>query len=292
MKALLALVVLALVGAGAVWRLTQPSDLDPGVAKAMDAPGDAKAGEIVFWTGGCASCHARPDAPTALGGGAELKTPFGPIYAPNISPDPEDGIGRWSAQDFARAIYDGVDDEGEHLYPAFPYPSYRHMAVADVRDLWAYLRSLAPVKGRTPAPGFGFPFNIRRAVGLWKRLYLAPVSPDASPPAAEAAGYGRYLVEGAGHCGECHTPRDFLGGPKSAQALAGAPMPDGKGKAPDIRLSGLAKWSEDDIETALSTGITPDGDSLGGAMAEVVRNMGHLPKGHIAAIAHYLKAGK
>jgi mono/diheme cytochrome c family protein len=292
MRALAALVVLALIGAGAVWRLTAPGRLDPTIAAAMDQPGDAKAGEIVFWTGGCASCHAKPDAPTALGGGAELKTPFGPIHAPNISPDPEDGIGKWSGQDFAGAIYDGVDDAGAHLYPAFPYPSYRNMAVADVRDLWAYLRSLAGVKGRTPPPGFGFPFDIRRAVGLWNRLYLAPVAPPLAVAAADSAAYGRYLVEGAGHCGECHTPRDFLGGPQRAKALTGAPMPDGKGKSPNITPAGLSKWDEGDIETALTVGITPDGDSLGGAMAEVVRNLAHLPKQHITAIARYLKSGR
>ena len=291
MKALLTLIVLAALVAGAGWRLTAPSELDAAVAKAMEAPGDAKAGEIVFWTGGCASCHAKADAPTSLGGGAELKTPFGPIYAPNISPDPEDGIGKWTPQQFARAVYDGVDDEGAHLYPAFPYPSYRHMAAADVRDLWAFLRSLPAVKGQTPGPGFGFPFNIRRAVGVWKRLYLASVAPPEAAPSPDSAAFGRYLVEGAGHCGECHTPRDALGGPDRRRALAGGPMPDGKGKAPDISAAGLAKWDVSDIETALTTGITPDGDSLGGAMAEVVRNMSHLPKAHVTAIARYLKGG-
>jgi mono/diheme cytochrome c family protein len=291
MRALLALIVLAAIAAGVAWSLSAPGRLDPAIAAAMDNPGDPRAGELVFWTGGCASCHAKPDAPTQLGGGAELKTPFGPIHAPNISPDPEDGIGKWSAQDFARAIYDGVDDEGQHLYPAFPYPSYRHMAVADVRDLWAYLRSLPAVKGQTPPPGFGFPFNIRRAVGLWQWLYLPKVTPPESVVASASADYGRYLVTGAGHCGECHTPRDPLGGPDRARALAGAPMPDGKGKSPDITPAGLSKWDQGDIEMALTTGITPDGDSLGGAMAEVVRNLGHLPKNYVTAIAKYLKRG-
>jgi mono/diheme cytochrome c family protein len=289
MKVFLALVVLALIGAGALWLVTAPTPLDPQIARAMDTPGDAKAGEIVFWAGGCASCHAKPDAQTQLGGGAALKTPFGLIYPPNISPDPEDGIGKWSAQDFAHAVYDGVDDEGAHLYPAFPYTSYRHMSVADVRDLWAFLRTLPAVKGEAPPPAFGFPFNIRRAVGLWKWLYMPPVTP--SQTVAGDVDYGRYLVLGAGHCGECHTPRDALGGPVPDKALSGAPMPDGKGKAPNITPSGLAKWSQDDIETALSLGITPDGDSLGGAMAEVVRNLGHLPKADITAIARYLKTG-
>src|SRR3954465_8106615 len=157
MRVLAALVALALIGAVAFWLISAPTQLDAGVAREMEAPGDAKAGEVVFWTAGCASCHAKPDAPTELGGGAELKTPFGPITPPNISPDPVDGIGKWSAQDFARAVFDGVDGAGEHLYPAFPYPSYRRMSVADVRDLWAFLRTVPAVKGASPPPGFGFP---------------------------------------------------------------------------------------------------------------------------------------
>ena len=219
-----------------------------------------------------------------------MKTPFGPITPPNISPDPADGIGKWSAQDFARAVYEGVNPADRHLYPAFPYPSYRHMSVEDVRDLWAFLRTLPPVKGSTPPPGFAFPFNIRSAIGIWKRLYLPPVSPPATVAVSDTAAYGRYLVEGAGHCGECHTPRGLLGAPIPAQALAGAPMPDGKGKAPNITPAGLAKWSQDDVETALSLGIKPDGDTLGGAMAEIVRNLTQLPKPYIKAIALYLKS--
>jgi mono/diheme cytochrome c family protein len=285
------LIALAILAAGALWFLSAPSRLDAQVAAAMDKPGDAKAGEIVFWTAGCASCHAQKDEPLKLAGGAALVTPFGEIHAPNISPDPEDGIGKWSAQDFARAIYDGVDDEGRHLYPAFPYPSYRNMSVADVRDLWAFLRTLPAVKGEAPPPGFGFPFSIRRAVGIWKRLYLPRVAPVETVAASADAGYGRYLVEGAGHCGECHTPRDVLGGPQRAHALEGAKMPDGKGKAPAITAAALSKWDVGDIETALTMGITPEGDSLGGAMAEVVRNLGHIPKDHVTAIAKFLKGG-
>jgi mono/diheme cytochrome c family protein len=291
-RILAALIGLALLGAVAFWVITQPRDLDPGIAREMAKPGDAKAGEIVFWAGGCAACHAQKDAPLKLAGGAALKTPFGDITPPNISPDPADGIGRWTAEQFARAIYDGVGAEGEHLYPAFPYPSYRHMAVADVRDLWAFLRTLPAVKGKAPPPAFGFPFNIRRTVGVWKFLYLPHVAPALTVAAADTAEYGRYLVEGAGHCGECHTPRDFLGGPRAARALSGAPTPGAKGKSGDITPAGLAKWSVDDIETALSTGVTPDGDSLGGAMAEVVRDLSHLPKEYLSAIARYLKAGR
>lgn len=289
MRALAALVALALVGAVGFWVLTMPAELDPRIARAMGEPGDAKAGETVFWAAGCAACHAKSGEPLKLAGGAALNTPFGPISPANISPDREDGIGGWSAAQFARALYEGVDDEGEHLYPAFPYPSYRRMSVADARNLWAFLRTLPPVKGETPAPGLRFPFNIRRAIGVWKRLYLAPLDPPETIAAADSLDYGGYLVHGPGHCGECHTPRDFLGGAIAARALSGAPAPDGKGKAANITPAGLASWSQSDIELALSTGITPDGDSLGDAMAKVVTDLSHLPKEYLAAIARYLK---
>jgi mono/diheme cytochrome c family protein len=291
MRLVAALVALALIGAVAFWALTAPVALEAGIAQAFAEPGDAKAGETVFWAAGCASCHAKSGEPLKLGGGLALKTPFGQITPPNISPDREDGVGAWSAVQFAHALYDGVGADGGHLYPAFPYPSYRNMSVADARNLWAFLRTLEPLKGRTPPPGFGFPFNIRRAIGVWKRLYLPPLAPPATIAAAATADYGRYLVEGPGHCGECHTPRDFLGGTIRAKALSGSPLPDGKGKSPDITPAGLKKWSQEDLELALSTGITPDGDALGGAMAEVVRNLGHLPKEDITAIALYLKRG-
>jgi mono/diheme cytochrome c family protein len=289
MRGLAALIALALVGAVAFWVLTAPAGLDPKIAQAMGEPGDAKAGELVFWAGGCAACHAKSGEPLKLAGGAALKTPFGPIHPPNISPDREDGIGAWSAAHFARALYEGVDDDGEHLYPAFPYPSYRHISIADARNLWAFLRTLAPVKGVAPPPGFRFPFNIRRAIGIWKWLYLSPLHPPETVAAADSAEYGRYLVHGAGHCGECHTPRDFLGGMIVSKALSGAPAPDGKGKAPNITPAGLSKWSASDVEVALSLGITPDGDSLGDAMAAVVTDLGHLPKPYLTAIARYLK---
>ena len=290
MRSAFALIAAAILVAATFFWITAPSRLDPVVAKAMDAPGDPKAGEIVFYAGGCAGCHAAdPNQPTRLAGGRALVTPFGTISPANITPDPEDGIGGWSAEAFARAIYDGVDAEGRHEYPAFPYPSYRHMAVGDVRDLWAFLRTLPAIRGKAPPPQFRFPYNLRPLLGVWKRLYLPRISPPATVAADDTPAYGHYLVEGAGHCGECHTPRDFLGGPIAARALSGAPMPDGKGKSPDITPAGLKSWSEDDLETALTTGITPEGDTLGGAMAEVVRNLGHLPKPNVRAIAQYLK---
>jgi mono/diheme cytochrome c family protein len=287
--ALFAALVAALAIAG--WVLTAPQPLSAGVASAMSEPGDPAAGRVVYYLAGCGACHSSGPADSAsiqLGGGAELKTPFGSFYPPNISPDPIDGIGKWTAQDFANAVMAGVSPADEHLYPAFPYPSYRHMAVKDVRDLYAFLKTTTPVSGKRPPNTLSFPFSIRRAVGVWKLLYLPGVlqPPAIAPEAVEER--GRYLVEGPGHCGECHSPRSFLGGVIADRRLTGATLPDGK-KAPNITASGLKKWSEQDIADALSTGLTPDGDVLAGAMAEVVTNLAHAPAADLSAMAHYLK---
>jgi len=277
----------------AAWLLSAPRTIDEATATAVSAPGDAAAGRIAFYAGGCASCHATPrqSDPTRLGGGLALKTPFGSFYPPNISSDAKDGIGAWSAVDFANALLAGVSPGGTHYYPAFPYTSFRRMTAKDVRDLFAYLRTLPPVSGRATETSLAFPFDIRRGIGLWKLWYLGPIANTDRPGQSEAWRLGRYLVQGPGHCAECHSPRDFLGGIIAGKRLAGGPLPDGKGKAPSLTASGLADWSKADIEEALSSGFTPTGDSLGGPMAEVVRNTAQLPATYREAISEYLKSG-
>ena len=201
-----------------------------------------------------------------------MKTAFGSFYPPNISPDEKDGIGAWSAVDFANALLEGVSPSGTHLYPAFPYTSYRRMAPKDVRDLFAYMKTLPPVAGRPPPTSLAFPFDFRRGVGLWKLWYLGPLGNPDSSRKSDSWRLGRYLVEGPGHCAECHSPRDFLGGIIATKRLTGGPMPDGKGKAPSLTASALADWSKADIAEALSSGFTPSGDSLGGAVVAIDTN--------------------
>jgi mono/diheme cytochrome c family protein len=281
------------LAAGAAWLLSAPRPLyvaDDGPA--MEAGGDAAAGRIVFFAGGCNSCHATPGQPDPLrlGGGFELKTPFGSFYPPNISPDPKDGIGQWKVVDLANALMAGVSPLGQHYYPALPYTSYRRMTLADVRDLMAFLRTLPAVQGRPPAHRLAFPFSVRRGVGIWKRLYLDDARLDSDPARSAAWNLGRYLVEGSGHCAECHSPRDFLGGVVAARRFTGGPTPDGKNRAPNLTGAGLAKWSRADIVEALASGLTPDGDSLGGPMAAVVRDTAELPAAYREAIAEYLKS--
>ncbi len=288
---LVALSVVAAIGAVA-WFASAPGRLGPAIAEAVAAPGDASAGRIVFFASGCDGCHMSPgqDDPLRLGGGRPVKTPFGTFYPPNISPDLKDGIGAWSARDFARALLIGVSPRGEHYYPAFPYTSYQRMSSTDVRDLFAFLRTLPAVSGRAPAHAVAFPFTIRRAIGLWKRLYLGRRAFADAPGRDAAWKLGRYLVLGPGHCAECHSPRSSLGGILPLRRLTGGPLPDGKGRAPDITAAGLRNWSRADIAEALSSGFTPTGDTLGGMMAPVVRNTAELPASYREAIAEYLKS--
>jgi mono/diheme cytochrome c family protein len=280
-------------GGGLAWALSAPRPrFSPDQWLALEKPGDAAAGRRIFYAGGCESCHAAPGQPDPLklGGGLELKTPFGSFYPPNISSDPVDGIGAWRPVDLANALLSGVSPEGRHYYPAFPYTSYQRMETADAADLFAFLRTLPAVQGRSPPNRLAFPFSIRRAIGLWKLLYFdnAPLAPD--PRQGAQGNLGRYLVEGPGHCGECHTPRGPLGAMEPGRALTGAPAPDGKGKTPNLTGAALADWTNDDIVEALTSGFTPTGDVLGAGMTGVVRNMAQLPKSDREAIAVYLKS--
>lgn len=291
-----ALVLLVAAGAGTGWVLSAPSKLDPAVLSALH-PGDAAKGQRIFYAGGCASCHAAPgaqgDAKLRLTGGVRLKTDFGTFVTPNISPDKADGIGAWTPVDLANAMLRGVSPEGEHYYPAFPYTSYARMAPQDVFDLFAFLQTLPTVSGRAPPHEVSFPFNIRRGLGLWKKLYLSPEPVIAlAADAPEPQKLGRYLVEGPAHCGECHTPRDAIGGAKRDQWLAGAKAAEGQGNVPNITSGegGIGDWSEEDIVALLESGMTPEFDWVGGAMADVVENTAKLTAEDRAAIAAYLKA--
>jgi mono/diheme cytochrome c family protein len=292
---LLALVALAVVAAGIGWWLTEPKLAYPREQWAdIEQGGDATRGRIVFEAGGCASCHATPGQSDRLklGGGLQLKSPFGSFYTPNISPHPRDGIGSWKVVDLANAMLSGVSPKGEHYYPAFPYTSFHNAKIDDIRDLMAFLRTLAPVEGKARDHDLPFPFNIRRGLGLWKLLFFdsKPLEPD---PAKDASwNRGQYLVNALGHCAECHSPRNFLGAIIEDKRFAGGPNPDGKGNVPNITpdKSGLAAWSEQDIVDLLTLGFTPTGDSVGGSMAEVVRNTAELPQADREAIAKYLKS--
>lgn len=287
--------VLVLCAAAAGWFVTRPQPL--GAERIAALPeGDAAAGERVFWAGGCASCHLAPGAESLdsleLSGGLELVTEFGTFVVPNISSHPEDGIGDWTLGEFANAMLRGLSPEGRHYYPAFPYTSYARMSDEDLSDLFAFLQTLPAVAGTTPDHALGLPYNIRRGVGLWKRVNLDPAPVIAIDESDPQLVRGRELVEGLGHCGECHTPRSSLGGLDTSRWLAGAPAPEGDGEIPNITPSeaGIGDWDAFEIAAYLETGFTPDFDSAGGEMAAVIRNLARLPAEDREAIAAYLKA--
>jgi mono/diheme cytochrome c family protein len=285
---------LAILGGLVFWLITAPKHLDAAILSAA-APGNALKGEIVFWQSGCASCHAAPGSKDAerlkLVGGLVLKSPFGNFHAPNISQHQKDGIGSWSFTDFANAMQRGVSPEGEHYYPAFPYASYQRMKLSDVADLFAYMKTLPALAGVAPDHELPFPFNIRRTLGGWKFLFLKQGPAVELANATAQVKRGQYLVEGPGHCGECHTPRNMLGGPKMGQWLSGAKNPDGEGNIPNITggEGGIAEWSQDQIASMLKDGFTPEFDSIGGSMGAVITNWSHTSNEDRAAVAAYLK---
>jgi mono/diheme cytochrome c family protein len=286
-----ALAVLAIAGAGLIFVLTVPKPAVTGTLPPRTA--NLGNGEIMFNAGGCASCHATPkqEDTRRLGGGLALNTPFGRFYVPNLSSDAAHGIGAWSEEAFVNAMLRGLGREGEHLYPAFPYTSYQRMSLDDVRDLFAFLRTLPAETTPNRPHELPFPFNVRRGLGLWKLIYLdgRMFVPDASRSAQ--LNRGAYLVEGPSHCAECHSERDLLGGILPERRFAGGPDPEGKGWIPNITpgANGIASWSDKDIAYLLETGSTPDYDSVGSSMADVVVNTGKLPAQDREAMAAYLK---
>lgn len=287
-KLIAVLVGLGVIAAIAGWVLSRPMPLPDDATAGLT--GDATHGETVFWAAGCASCHAAPDAEgedrLVLAGGYRINSPFGTFVAPNISPSPE-GIGEWSVQDLANALVKGVSPEGQHYYPSLPYTTYGRMELQDVADLKAFMDTLPPSDVASQPHELGFPFTVRRGLGLWKQLYLT--EDWIVPVEGEQPERGRYLVEALGHCGECHTPRDAIGGADTARWLQGAPNPSGEGSIPGIAPDKL-DWSAEDIAYYLETGFTPDFDSAGGEMADVVANMAHLTPEDRTAIAAYVKA--
>jgi mono/diheme cytochrome c family protein len=283
-------VVVAALALVAFWLLTIPETV-PASVLAPRTP-DLANGKIMFHAGGCASCHAVPkqEDTTRLGGGLALGSPFGTFYVPNISSDRTDGIGAWTEAQFVTAMVKGTSPTGEHLFPAFPYTSYQRMSLGDIRDLFAYLKTLPAATGKVRDHALPFPFNIRRTLGLWKLLFLdgRPFAPDPSQTAEWNR--GAYLINAPGHCVECHSPRNMLGAIKRNQRFTGGPSPDGQGGVPNITQQKLNNWTVKDIADTLTTGMTPDADFVGGSMAEVVRNTAQLSEADREAMATYIKA--
>jgi mono/diheme cytochrome c family protein len=288
--AVVGMVIVVALALAAFWFLTIPETV-PASALGPRTPALAN-GKTMFHAGGCASCHAVPkqEDKTKLGGGLALGSPFGTFYVPNISSDRTDGIGAWSEAQFVTAMVKGTSPTDEHLFPAFPYTSYQRMTLDDIRDLFAYLKTLPPVTGKARDHALPFPFNIRRTLGLWKFLFLdgRPFTPN--PTQSAEWNRGAYLVNAPGHCAECHSPRNMLGAIKRNLRFTGGPSPDGQGGVPNITQQKLKNWTVKDIADTLTTGMTPDADFVGGSMVEVVRNTSQLSEADREAMATYVKS--
>jgi len=262
---------------------------------AADAPRDPllARGELVFRAAGCYACHTdEKHQGRPLAGGRALESPFGTFYTTNITPDPDTGIGRWTEEEFVRALRQGLGRRGENLYPAFPYPSYTLLADEDLRALWAFLKAQPPVRQENRPHRLAWFAGIRPLLWGWKLLYFrpGPWKPDPGRPASWNR--GAYLAEAAAHCGDCHTPRSFTGGLKGSLKYAGTSQgPEGSAVpniTPDPR-TGIGKWSRSDLATYLRSGLEPGGDLAGGLMAvEIDDGLKYLPPEDLAAIAEYV----
>jgi mono/diheme cytochrome c family protein len=261
-----------------------------GAARAQTSA--VERGKYIFDSAGCYGCHTAPGG-APMAGGPPLRTAYGTFYAPNITPDPEFGIGQWSEADFTRALREGVSPRGENYFPVFPYPAYTKMTTQDILDLRAYLKTLAPSKNPRRAHDLRFPYSLRLVMTPWKWVNFQAGEFKPAPDYDAQWNRGAYIVQALTHCGECHTPRNKLDGLDPRQWLSGARMPVGDLVASNLTpdKTGLADWSAADIADALETGTLPEGGTLGGEMGEVVRNStSKMRPDDRAAIVAYLKA--
>ena len=247
-------------------------------------------GRYLAVLGDCISCHTAPGG-KPFAGGAALETPFGALIGPNITPDVATGVGAWSEEDFRRAMHEGIGRGGARLYPAMPYPAYTKVTRDDVSAIWAYLRSLDPVRNEVQPNQLRFPFSVRRpATSTWDLINFQPGVFQPDPAKSNAWNRGAYLVEGLGHCGTCHTPKNITGGDRGSEALQGALLQDWY--APDLTeepRTGIGSWSIEEIVRYLKTGANSY-DIASGPMAEAVSNStSKMTDADLLAIATYLK---
>ncbi|HEX6841861.1 MAG TPA: cytochrome c [Stellaceae bacterium] len=259
-------------------------------------PTAARRGKYLVDAANCAGCHTDTKHGGArLAGGKAIDTPFGAYLSRNITPDPTYGIGAWSDADFLHALRQGLSPSGAHYFPAFPFPSFTNMTDRDILDIKAYLMTQAPVAQPDKPHDVPFPFDVRAIMVLWRALYFTPGPLAPDPTESAEWNRGAYLVTAVSHCGECHTPRNFLGALESDRRFAGARLagPDAK-RAPNITPEphdGIGGWSVDDIATLLKTGMTPEGDFVAAPMSEVVdAGTAKLTESDRRAIAVYLKS--
>jgi len=261
--------------------LSSPSSVDISDLKLSTA--DPVNGKYVYWAAGCNGCHLAEGKPKKyyLAGGQKFQTNYGTFIAPNISNSKTYGIGKWDFKSFYGAVKFGQSPDGEHYFPAFPYTTYSKMTDQDVLDLWSFWKTLPSADVPSKKHELNFPFNIRLNIGIWKRIYLSNKFVDINTDRST------YIVEALGHCAECHTSRDVIGGLKKSKWMSGAENPSGKGRIPSIHPKDL-RWNKKEIVEYLSSGFTPDFDVAGGKMASIIENTSKLKSSDLNLIADYL----
>ena len=287
-KTIIFLVSLALLGVLGFGALAWRPPIVPITPPAPEsfAPELVARGEALSGSGFCAECHTVKGG-QAFAGGYAMATPFGVIYSTNITPDPETGIGTWSEAAFARALHEGIAQDGSHLFPAFPFDHFTKVSDEDVRAIYAYLMTRPPIWARSPANTIPFPFNIRAFQEGWKILFFRSGRFEPVPSKSEEWNRGAYLALGLSHCGACHSPRNLLGAEKTNAPYAGAVV-DGW-VAPPLTAANPAPlpWTQDELNTYLRRGVTALHGSAAGPMSPVIHGLATLPESDVEAIATY-----
>jgi mono/diheme cytochrome c family protein len=282
--------ILVLLAALVAWlNLRGEAPLD-AAAEASATPTLVERGAYIASAGNCIGCHTVPEgAPFA--GGRGIETPFGTVYAPNITPDPKTGIGHWSAGEFWRALHHGRSKDGRLLYPAFPYPSYTRVTREDADALYAFLRTVKPVEQASRPHALRFPYSTQAALAVWRAMFFRPADFEPEPQRSAAWNRGKYLVQGLGHCAACHSGRNFLGATRLNAEFAGGLMPDQSWYAPalsDPLEAGVQQWPRAEVVRLLKTGVSAHA-TVSGPMAEVVyASTQYLSDGDLDSMAQFL----
>ena len=286
--AIVCLLVTAACGTGPVDESVQGAFEPVRGSSPFDPAQVARGGQLAA-IGNCAVCHTRPGG-KPYAGGLAIETPFGTIFSTNITPDPDTGIGKWSGADFMRAMHDGLDRAGRHLYPAFPYDHFTKVTDADVNVIYAFVMTREPVRAITPSNKLAFPFNVRPFLTAWKALYFEKgvFRPDAAR--SEEWNRGAYLVEGLAHCSACHTPRNALGAEDKQRKFAGGEAQGWHGPAMNAASPAPKPWSADQIFNYLRNGRDDLHGIAAGPMVQVVHNLSQVPESDVRAIGHYIES--
>lgn len=288
-RVVIAAAAIGIVGAGAaLFYAWQPAlaPITPPAPATFDQALVRRGAELAL-LGDCQTCHTAPGGRT-FAGSLAMPTPFGTIYSTNITPDPETGIGQWSEAAFARALREGVDREGRHLYPAFPYDHFTLISDDDVRALYAFFMSREPVTSTPPPNALPFPINVRLVLAGWKLLFLDRGRFEPAPSRDQLWNRGKYLVEGLGHCGGCHTPRNVMGAEKTSRAFAGGEAEGWRAYALGAASQAPTPWNEAALAQYLSRGFHPLHGVARGPMAPVVANLAQVSQQDIIAMARYM----